>query len=35
MMAEFRHHMERLRNEFVFAVLVIVGVAVAIIVAVN
>lgn len=35
MMAEFRRDMERLRNEFVFAVIVIVGVAVAIIVAVN
>ena len=35
MMAEFRRDMGRLRNEFLLGVLVIVGVAVAIIVAVN
>ena len=35
MMAEFRRDLERQRNEFVLAVLIIVGVAVALIVALN
>lgn len=35
MLAEFRRDLERQRNEFVLAVLVIMGVAVAIIVALN